>query len=409
VVVADPFTRTYPSFIKVFGDVPGWLFPLASVFSLSFLVLKALLERTSKQHVDRLPTVSLVSSMKTTFRVMEEVKVREGEYNLIKELVSSIEGLPSPSSLARRDRRLLMRGSCRLLGSRSQARSHRNSNGKRQSLVLLDAINTWEGTKRSDKRRSLLPVSSPDVNPNIFTGSVSPSKTTSGGSASNYDLAFSPVEVFVFSDVVVVAIPAGKDRWKLVEKFGTARILSLTERTVAVQGDIGCCFRHSSLFIVLSGREEHVLELDLIPISDLQLDQTHTDEDTLTSTSVSSIEISVDLEHQGDADRHERRKRWLASLEKCWRATTLSLEFPLRFDLHQGLAGFGGMENFNADKYQKAMGTGTPPPKSPSMQVQAQNRRQRRRSGFAQAEREERDWWSLRFKEVYLEMQRDER
>lgn len=116
----------------------------------------------------------------------------------------------------------------------------------------------------------------------------------------------------------------------------------------------------------------------------------------------------MDLEHQSDANHHERRRKWLASFKKCCHATTLSLEFPLRFDLRQGLVDFGGIENFDADKYQKAIGAELPPPKSPSMQIQVHNRRQRRRSDFAQAEREERDWWSFRFKEVYLEIQRDE-
>lgn len=160
---------------------------------------------------------------------------------------------------------------------------------------------------------------------------------------------------------------------------------------------------------ILPGREEHVFELDLIPVSDLQLRETHTDEDALMSKSVLSVQISVDVDHLNDADRQVSRKKWLGSFEKCWRSTILSLEFPLRFDLHQGLDGFGGMENFNADKYQKEMGGGLPPPKSPSMQVHAHNSRQRRRSDFAQTEREERDWWSFRFKEVYLEMQREDR
>jgi len=160
-------------------------------------------------------------------------------------------------------------------------------------------------------------------------------------------------------------------------------------------------------FTVPVGREEHVAELDLVPVGDPQLEEDYIDEDTLMSTPVSSVHISVDLEHQGDADRQEGRKKWFAAFEKCCRATTLSLEFPLRFDLHQGLAGFGGMEDFDAGKYQKAISAGLLPPKSPSMQIRAYNRR-RRRSDFAQGEREERDWWSFRFKEVYLEVQRDE-
>jgi hypothetical protein len=169
---------------------------------------------------------------------MQEVKSREEEYNLIKDLASAIEGLNSPSSLARRERRLLMRGSGRLLASRSQVRSKRDSNANRHSLVLLDAINNWDGTKRSEKRRSLFPSSSPDVNVGTFAGSAPLNKITSGSSASGYDLAFSSVEVFVFSDVVVVVTPAGKDRWKLVERFGIARILNVAETTVTVQGDV---------------------------------------------------------------------------------------------------------------------------------------------------------------------------
>ena len=170
---------------------------------------------------------------------MQEVKAREEEYNLVKDLVLTIEGLSSPSSLARRERRLLIRGSCRLLASRSQTRSQRNSNGNRHSLVLLDALNSRDTTKRSEKRRSFLPASSPDTNPNTFAGPASPNRTISGDSGSSYDLNFSPIEVFVFSDIVVVVTQTGKNRWKLVEKFGTARILHVAESTVAVQGDTG--------------------------------------------------------------------------------------------------------------------------------------------------------------------------
>lgn len=175
--------------------------------------------------------------MKTTFRVMHEVKSREEEYNLIKDFALAIEGLDSSSSLASRERRLLVRGSCRLLASRSQARSKRDSNPNRHSLVLLDAIDNWDGTKRSEKRRSLLPSPSPDFNVGAFAGSASPNNNPSGSSGSGYDLAFSPVEVFVFSDVVVVVTPTGKDRWKLVERFGIARVLNVAEATVTVQGD----------------------------------------------------------------------------------------------------------------------------------------------------------------------------
>ena len=167
---------------------------------------------------------------------MQEVQAREEEHVLIKDLVSTIEGLTSPTSLAQRERRLLIRGSCRLLVSRYQARSRRNSNGNSQSLVLLDAINNRDSTGRSEKRRSLAPALLSDVHPNTFSGS--PGKTTSGGSASDCDLGFLPVDVLLFSDVVVVVTPTGKDRWKLVEKFGIARILNVAESVVTIQGTL---------------------------------------------------------------------------------------------------------------------------------------------------------------------------
>jgi hypothetical protein len=170
-----------------------------------------------------------------------------------------------------------------------------------------------------------------------------------------------------------------------------------------------CTFE--SLLIVLPGREEHVAELDLVPVGDVQLEETHIDEDTLMSTPVSTIRISVDLEHQGDMQTtEERRKEWLGSFEKCCRATTHSLEFPPRFDLHQGLTGFGGMENFDADKYQRAMGAGVPFPKSPSMQIQAYITVVNGGEAILHRGRGKREIGGRsRFKEVFLEMQRDER
>lgn len=202
----------------------------------SVLFSKTLLERTPKQHVDHLPTVSLVSSMKMTLRVMREVKSREEEYNQVKSLALTIEGLTSPSSLARRERRLLVRGSCRLLVSQSQARSQKNSNGNRLSLVPLDATDNSGRTKRSEKRRSLLLGSSPNVNMNTFAGTASP-KIISVGYGSSPDLFFSSAEVFVFSDVMLVATPTGEGRWKPVERFGIARILNAVETIATVQGD----------------------------------------------------------------------------------------------------------------------------------------------------------------------------
>ncbi|CAE6435974.1 unnamed protein product [Rhizoctonia solani] len=71
---------------------------------------QTLLTLTPRTHPDHLPCFSLLHSMHATVCVLDEVKVREEEYELIKSLLSRVNGLPSPFMVATRDNRLLAQG-----------------------------------------------------------------------------------------------------------------------------------------------------------------------------------------------------------------------------------------------------------------------------------------------------------
>jgi hypothetical protein len=55
-------------------------------------------------------TFSLIHSADMIHRVMNEVKIREDEYDLVKTVSSQIRGLQQSKKLARRERRLLIKG-----------------------------------------------------------------------------------------------------------------------------------------------------------------------------------------------------------------------------------------------------------------------------------------------------------
>jgi hypothetical protein len=226
--------------------------------------------------MDHLATFSLVHSTEMIIRVLREVKAREDEYNLIKALSSSIEGLPSSINLARRERRLLARGPLYRINipdRPTESRSH-NREPSRRSVVLLNAINDW------DVQRTERPVSAGTSLDSYYCRSSAITSESNGQSlhsqASSKDgppssaseeeisdssryhrrssfLAMPPktkskqllVDVFVFTDLVLFASPLHKrqghgsvERWRLLDDIGTGRILSVSERREAVQGSL---------------------------------------------------------------------------------------------------------------------------------------------------------------------------
>lgn len=74
------------------------------------LFFKRLLELTPRNHPDYLATFSLMHSTDMVIKVMQEVKAREDEYDLVKNLTERVKGLPNGFILATRERRLIAQG-----------------------------------------------------------------------------------------------------------------------------------------------------------------------------------------------------------------------------------------------------------------------------------------------------------
>ncbi|KAG8936780.1 hypothetical protein FRC02_011359 [Tulasnella sp. 418] len=74
------------------------------------LFFKQLWDLTPRNHPDYLATFSLLHSTDIVIKVMNEVKAREDEYDLVKSLAERIKGLPENFQLARRERRLIAQG-----------------------------------------------------------------------------------------------------------------------------------------------------------------------------------------------------------------------------------------------------------------------------------------------------------
>ncbi|KAH0580527.1 hypothetical protein H2248_002020 [Termitomyces sp. 'cryptogamus'] len=96
-------------------ECEGWNFQSFLIEPVNLLarfpgLFNRLLELTPKSHRDYMPTLALVRSTEMFIRVMTEVKLREDEYDMIQQFAARIQGLPSSSHLATRERRLLHHG-----------------------------------------------------------------------------------------------------------------------------------------------------------------------------------------------------------------------------------------------------------------------------------------------------------
>lgn len=225
--------------------------------------------------MDHLATFSLVHSTEMIVRVLREVKEREEEYDLIKTISLSIEGLPSSINLARRERRLLARGPLyRVQVPDRPSLEHpvQDRRRSRRSMILLNAINDWDvqraeqainnGTTSLD---SYYNQGSTVINePSIYSQTSSHEHQSSASEEEASDssrykkrssfLGLPPdphskqtlVDVFVFTDLVLIANPlhkrqghgsaSVKERWRLLDQVGTGRILNVSERRNVVQG-----------------------------------------------------------------------------------------------------------------------------------------------------------------------------
>lgn len=105
---------------------------------------------------------------------------------------------------------------------------------------------------------------------------------------------------------------------------------------------------------------------------------------------------------QAPVIKEDVRRAWISAFQQCFRYTLHSISLPLhpRYDPHLDLA---------IDTHQTVfslLASGLPLPKSPSIQDADVQRGEANDS--TKQEREERGWWSVRFQQVFRELQRQD-
>lgn len=194
--------------------------------------------------------------MNMIIRVMSEVKFREDEYDVIKEIVSRIHGLPT--DVVKRERRLLCRGTLRQISLPEHPLGYGPvapvESIPLRSSRLISAINDW-GMRRH--------VSGSSKSTNSTAMSFMSLETASCASASltfdkasiihpRYHAANTPncngtrqqanvpgdiLHAFIFTDILVLANPSehrtssDSPSWVLLEDIGLSRILGVIENT----------------------------------------------------------------------------------------------------------------------------------------------------------------------------------
>lgn len=212
-------------------------------------------------------------------RVMTEVKIREDEYDLIQKFAACIQGLPPSAQLATRERRFLHQGTLNLMdvkdnnpsaaGAQSRISSYfppgsiRGANTANRTSKLMTAMNQWDsGRARSGSASSSstgLSTSStssgfssgaPATPDSPFFSSFripmprgrlnqaraptiknppTPSPAPRNSSNAPSHVSGMLIQVFVFTDLVLLAAPASDetDGWTLLKHIGIIRALDV--------------------------------------------------------------------------------------------------------------------------------------------------------------------------------------
>ncbi|CCL98499.1 uncharacterized protein FIBRA_00497 [Fibroporia radiculosa] len=385
--------------LEKFLDEPiGRLHAYADIF-------EKLLSMTPKRHPDHLPTYSLLCTTKTIISVMQEVCVREEEYDFVRDVASHISGLPSSASIAKRERRLLHHGLLQLLRPRRLAPEGAvqptvRVNGKplqdewtlkdasQRASRLASAIHKWHVRRARTDSISSISSSSLSFQSCDSVSSSSMASTVAACCRQRLDVDVTPLHAFVFSDVIVLVTAASvkqdssgaeyQDGWHLLQDIGLSRILCVTAGN--------------------SASADGAITLDLLPVDIHQL------ESSLRSKAGLVVDISVVLPDTPE----DSRRDWLAALQQCQQNTVHSLVFPTHIVDSESLHGADlDLKNDSYRAVKSIVASGLPFPKSPSMQLEDQS--SSRSGDSVEQEREERGWWSLRFQQVLREFQRQGR
>jgi hypothetical protein len=230
-----------------------------------------LLGATPSNHPDYLSTFSLLHCTNTIIRIMSEVKFREDEYDIVKDICTRIHGLPSSAQLARRERRLLAQGTLHRLQSahhllnfvsppdvvpdrnsrlitaindwgvqQDRSGSVKSSSTTTMSFRSYDTASSCSSESRFDFQRGITSPLYPDRD-NPYVGFQTPPSARDWPRPSQPlkrlpDASYpTVVNAFVFTDLVVFATPITRresnkcQNWRLLEDIGIARVLAVTE------------------------------------------------------------------------------------------------------------------------------------------------------------------------------------
>jgi hypothetical protein len=354
---------------------------------------------------------------------MREVKLQEEEYELVKDRMGHIKGLPKSVQLAHRSRRLLARGRLEreILRGKARAatpggelhehgRSH-HAAGVRQSrlisviqsrAVCSDSIRTTSesnasiGSRFSDDlqskpypsnflrhSRSASSLARQDVWERQFTSPRNAPSIPETRAETLYTLVFNDLVLFASS---IYDSSARHDRemledsWNLIEGIGISRVLKVME-------------------------DSSQIVLDLLPV-DLENIATGRipDSGQVITLSLSVPPVSSSGAQLDMAGLSRLRHNWVSAFQECAEYTLRALSFPTESGKlaapTPGLAWETGKNNPQTSA-SAIVTSGLPLPKSPSTQAAEQH------DDSAEQEREARGWWGLRFQQVLREMQRD--
>jgi hypothetical protein len=355
---------------------------------------------------------------------LREVKLQEEEYELVKDRMGHIKGLPKSVQLAHRSRRLLARGRLERENPRGKARAatsggelqeHGRSHhaaGVRQSRLISviqsravrsDSIRTTSesnasiGSRFSDDLQSK-PYPSNFLRHSRSTSSLAPQDVWERQFTSPRNAPPIPerradtLYTLVFNDLVLFASSIYdssarhdremlEDSWNLIEGIGISRVLKVIE-------------------------DSSQIVLDLLPVDPENISTGRIpDSGQVITLSLTVPPLSASGAQLDMAGLARLRQNWVSAFQECAEYTLRALSFPtesgkLAAPTPPGLAWETG-KNKARTSVSAFVTNGLPLPKSPSTQAAEQG------ADSAEQEREARGWWGLRFQQVLREMQRD--
>ncbi|KAL6297999.1 hypothetical protein BKA93DRAFT_754489 [Sparassis latifolia] len=411
-------------------------------------------EGTTLQHLLERPINRVLVYPETFQRLLEltprrhpdhfyEVRIREEEYEFVKDMASRLEGLGSPAALARRERRLLHHGELHWVLSRDVLNHEINSlklpSKDGAGRLALPNEKTPDGSQRTSRLASAI------HNWHVRQGSVgstasSTSSLRSYGTVSDASIAIAsvagdshrtlhalrspvggeipsgqrrkerqdklpnvlPVQAFIFADLLLLATHAtaqsvrtpsdrAENKWRLLDDTGIARVVSITmEHEDGGEVSLKSLILHESDRSAGHGR---VVILDLFPMG---IDQ-------INSGGIPHSNQPVEMRLIIPPSTEDSEGLWLKALDGTCRSTIHSISFPPLSGTTHGTN--VDLELDTRQSVMAIMSSGLPMPKSPSMQLE---HAAAYKNEPTQQEREERGWWSLRFQQVLREMQRQD-